>query len=484
MENFMTNKPTKLLISTDSATIHTGLAEICRLVFLGLLERYPKHYEIEQLGWFHSDNGPEKVPWKIHRTQTKTENGVNSFVPEDKYGQKSFEFLKNQFKPDIVWCMGDIWCFSHLLSSITRNSFRLCVYHTIDGSPYFGTSISPGIKSDWGSQLSKADEVVTLSEWGSEVLTALPDLKGRDIKHIYHPSDIDRFKVLNLEQKKAVRERIYPKVISKDAFVLGWIGRNQFRKMNFKMWEVLHYMKFGDYIICNSCNKITTKEWDKATMKSREVGKLMQYTAEYDYSYCSHCQAADIRQGKPIDDIFLWMHTSKSDPGWKLDSMDAIWDVKDKISYTSGIQGARGLAPEALAELISSWDGMLYLSGGEGFGVPAFESILSGVPVIYTNYSSHADFCKYGGLPVNVTFIPELQLSIDRAIADTNHAVEQCLWAYNNRDEFNELGLRGRAFAQTKTIDVIVDQWHGLFQDMASKPLAIEGGTKIFSNTI
>ena len=482
MENIM--KKTKLLISTDSATIHTGLAETCRLVFRRLLELYPDQYEIEQLGWFHADKGPEEVPWKIHRTEVKSNNGVNSFSPEDKYGQKSFEFVKNQFKPDIVWCNGDLWCFSHLLNSITRNSFRLCVYHTIDGSPYFGTNIEPGIKSDWGAQLAKSDEVVTLTEWGSETLSALPELKDKDIKVIYHPSDVDRFKVLTPEQKKAAREKIYPTAIDKDAFVLGWVGRNQFRKMNFKMWEVLHYMKFGDYIECNDCGKITVKEWDRATMKSREVGKLMQYDANYDYSTCSHCSSDSVSEGTPLDDVYLWMHTSKSDPGWKLDSMDAIWDVKDKISYTAGLQGAKGLPPDVLAQLISTWDGLLYLSGGEGFGVPAFESILSGVPVIHTNYSSHADFCKHGGLPVRVTFIPELQLSIDRAIADINHAVEQCLWAYHNRDEFRKLGLKGREFAETKTVDVIVNQWHELFQDMMAKPIAIEGGAKIFSNTI
>ena len=476
-------KKTKLLISTDSATIHTGLAETCRLVFRRLLEKYPNHYEIEQLGWFHAE-GPEKVPWKIHRTEIRTENGRHSFVPQDKYGQKSFELVRNHFRPDIVWSNGDLWCFEHLLNSVTRNTFRLCVYHTIDGSPYFGTSIEPGVKSDWGNKLNKADEIVTLTEWGSDVLGALPELENKDIKVIYHPSDIERFKVLNSEQKKFIRSKIYPPTIKEDAFVLGWVGRNQFRKMNFKMWEVMHYLKFGDYIVCNDCERVTVKEWDKAKMQSREIGKLMQYDSDYDYSFCSHCKSENIHEGVPKDDTYLWLHTSKNDPGWKTEAMDAIWDVKDRISYTAGLNGAAGLPPDVLAQLISTWDGTLYLTGGEGFGVPAFESIMSGVPVIYTNYSSHADFCKHGGLPVKVTFIPELQLSIDRAIADTNHAIEQCLWAYENRDEFKQLGLNGRKFAETKSIDIIVDQWHELFQDMMTKPIAVEGGTKIFSNII
>ena len=104
--------------------------------------------------------------------------------------------------------------------------------------------------------------------------------------------------------------------------------------------------------------------------------------------------------------------------------------------YTGGLEQTKGVPPKVLADLISSWDGMLYLSGGEGFGVPAFEAMMSGVPVIYSNYSSHADFCKHGGRPVRCTYIPELAFGINRALVDTGDAVRQVLWAYENREEF------------------------------------------------
>jgi glycosyltransferase involved in cell wall biosynthesis len=127
---------------------------------------------------------------------------------------------------------------------------------------------------------------------------------------------------------------------------------------------------------------------------------------------------------------------------------------------------------------------MLYLSGGEGFGIPAFEAMMCGVPLIYTNYSSHADFCKYGGLPVRVDFIPEMAFGIHRSMADTNHAVEQCMYAYNNRDKFKELGLNGRSFALTKTLDTIVDSWHNMFQEEMNKPLPINSSEKIYSQLV
>ena len=266
--------------------------------------------------------------------------------------------------------------------------------------------------------------------------------------------------------------------------MLGWVGRNQFRKMNFKMWEVMHYIKFGDYIQCEDCGRVTVKEWDHAARTQRPVGKLMKYDADYDYSHCWHCKSENVVNGTPKEDVYLWMHMNKNDPGWKTDSMGELWDVNDRITFTQGLQSAKGLPPDVLAKLISSWDGLLYLSGGEGFGVPAFEAMMSGLPVIYTNYSSHADFCKHGGLPVRVDFIPELGLSINRSIADTNHAVQQFLRAYNDRDAFKELGLQGRKFTETKTIDVIVDQWHGIFQEMMKESLPSETGEHVYTEVV
>jgi glycosyltransferase involved in cell wall biosynthesis len=487
----------KLLIVTDSAKIHTGLAETSRLVYKRLLEKYPNHYHIEQLGWFHQPDGPEDIPWTIHQTNViKHKDRPPELDNTDRYGQRTFEHIRAQFQPDIVWTNGDLWCFDHMLNSPTRNTFRLCCYYTIDGSPYFGSHIVSGKESEWGSKLARTDRLAVLTEWGVDTLkNSCPEIKDKHIDVVYHPVDLNRFKPFTKEEKENFRKVKYPPQIPRDAFVLGWIGRNQFRKMNFKMWQVMHYLKFGDYIECSDCGKITHKEIDQALSVSRSdwsskdlplraSNSLMTYDKGYDYEYCWHCNSKNIVNGTPIDDIYLWMNMNKEDPGFKPNSMTEIYHVSDRIIYTEGLQNSRGLPPAELAKLISSWDGMLYLSGGEGFGVPAFEALMSGIPVIYTNYSSHADFCKHGGLPVRVNFIPELGLSIQRSIADTDHAIQQCLVAYRNRTDFAELGAKGRAFTETKDLDTIVDQWHTIFQEMMQKPTQTVSGEHIYASTI
>ena len=482
MEN--PQKKTKILLVTDSGKIHTGLAENVRLVFKNILEQYPDKYEICQHGWFNF-NGVEEVPWPIHNTNVIQNNGKPDIDPHDRYGQRSFEGVLQKFQPDIVWASGDLWCFDHILNSPNRNKFRLIVYYTIDGAPYWGGHIEPGVKSEWGEKLSRADQVAVWSEWGVDVLSkSCPELSSSDIVSIYHPIDTNRFSIMSKEEKMLFRKKTYAEGIPNDAFILGWSGRNQFRKQNYIMWEVLHYIVYGDYIQCNNCNKVTVKEYDHSAMKSREIGDLLMYDKDYDYKTCWHCQSKDIINGKPIDDIFLWLHMNKEDPGYKADLHSKMWKVNDRCIYTNGLTTSKGLPPKVVADLYASWDGMLYLSGGEGFGIPAFETMASGVPIIYTNYSSHRDFCKHGGLSVNVRYIPELTFTIHRSITEINDAIKKVLWAYNNREEFAELGKKGREFALTKDLNSISKKWINVFDKLMKKQVSVIDTSKVYTQVI
>lgn len=476
-------KPIKLLLSTDSAIVHTGLAETTRLVFRRMLEKFPGKYEIEQLGWFHmpGHRSAEEVPWKIHPTRM-TEQG---FDPADKYGQQSFEKVRAEFKPDIVYVNGDLWCFDHLLNSPTRNTFRLITYYTIDGEPYYGHDFHPNKSSAWGTKLSRADRVVVLSEYGKHVLThSCPELKEDDPTVIYHPVDLQRFNPVQYDDLQEYRRSIYASGIPTDAFIMGWIGRNQFRKQNYKMWETLHHIKHGDYIECEECGRVTRKEIDRATRVARPVGKLRLYDPDYDYKTCWYCSSSNILEGQPLDDVLLWMHMNKTDPGWKVPDLVHQWDIADKIIHPSYIEQAFGLKPEELAQLIASWDCMLYLSGGEGFGIPPYESMASGIPVIYSNYSSHADFCQHGGLPVRCDLIPELAFSINRALADVNDAIAKVLWGYRNRRAFKALGLKGREWCESKSIDAIVDQWDAVFTETMKQEVGINSTERLYAEII
>jgi len=473
-------KKTVILINTDSATLHSGLAETTRNIFIPLLDRYPDRYEIHQCGWFHLANR-EQVPWPIYPTKiNQTPNGPQ-IDHEDRYGQKTLSGLIERIKPDIVFGYGDLWTFDHILDSPIRNQFRLIVYYTVDGQPYFG-HLESDRTTTWGKQLSRADKIVTLSHFGKDVLLdGLPELRDHDISVRYHPLNLNLFPPRTKEQTLEMRSHILPPAMPKDAFLCGWLGRNQFRKQNYKLWELQHYMIRGDYLECGDCNRITTIEWNHSGIRSKDpsTGKqtdvLTLYDMDYDYSHCWHCKSSNIKQGVPDEKFYMWYHMSKHDPGFNPDLHERMWDIGHRSIYTNNTNGLVGVSKQDVASLLTCWDMMFYPSGGEGFGNPPFEAMAAGTPIAFSNYSSHAEFCRYGGLPIRVTYQPEMHHGIMRAVVDTNHAVEQVLKLRRSEKLRDKLGQQGRQYVAQYTTSHMASPWNKLFEDAMKKPLPVEG---------
>ena len=477
-----TQNPTKILICTHSANSATGLGATTRNIFIPLLKKYPGKYGIIQLGNFHTQEKLFDIPWQIVPTKEPPQ-GYPPNVGYDQFGQVSFNEIVEKVRPDIVFGYGDMWHFDHILTSPLRNSYRMLSYYTIDGNPYYGGLHGDG-STDWGRKLLKTDKLVVLSHFGVRCLKeSCPELKDMDIDVRYHPLDPAKHKHLSPEDKVKFKSQFLPPLLAKDSFIIGFCGRNQFRKQNYKLWEVMHYLVYGDYIECQDCNKITVKEYNYSKRDTQDFNLLTLYDAGYDYSYCSHCKSGKVKAGSPISNIYMWLHMPKSDAFYNSDMHERMWKISNRCIYTKGLDGVKGIPEQVVFDIFSTWDCMFHPSGGEGFNNPMFECMAGGVPVVYSNYASHAEFAKFGGLPVRVTYIPEPATGIQRSIVDTNHAVEQILRLYRDEKLRLELGSKGRAHVLQYNVDTMSTAWDLTFSELMKKPLPI-AGTKMYSTII
>jgi glycosyltransferase involved in cell wall biosynthesis len=98
----------------------------------------------------------------------------------------------------------------------------------------------------------------------------------------------------------------------------------------------------------------------------------------------------------------------------------------------------------------------------------------AGLPVIYTNYSSHAEFLGRGraGLPVGGLLQPEADTCIWRMVADVGQVVEAVRRLYFDRALGRTLGENGRNFVQEFTPPVQAERWHAIFELLREKPAA------------
>lgn len=136
------------------------------------------------------------------------------------------------------------------------------------------------------------------------------------------------------------------------------------------------------------------------------------------------------------------------------------------IYYTEGMGEKAALAPADMPLLFQMWDVLLYLTGGEGFGLPAWEAMCAGLPVVYTDYSSHAEFLRHanGGLPVRGILQPEAKSCIWRMVADVGEALQAVRILYFDREIGKTLGANGRVFVQNYAPAIQAAKWHQMFQ--------------------
>ncbi|RMH20573.1 MAG: glycosyltransferase family 1 protein [Gammaproteobacteria bacterium] len=463
---------TRILINTDSATVHSGLAETTRNIFIPLLKMFPGKYEIHQKGWWHRQTDVQQY-WPIHPTNVIETPQGPQHDREDTYGRKTLIPLIEKLQPDIVFAYGDLWTFDFILNCPIREKFRLCVLYTVDGYPYYG-SLDENGGSLWGPQLATADALVTLSEFGRDVLKAsCPELADKEIHVRSHPIDLDRFS--HLPDKKEVRSEILPPEYS-DSFIFGWLGRNQFRKQNYKLWEILHYLRFGDYILCKDCDRVTIKEWNLCRRRTKDPStgchsdRLTMYEEGYDYTYCYWCKSRNILNGTPRK-VNVWFHMPKTDPAYDATLHSRAWKVDDVSLYTDGVTGLAGVPQSALIKIMRSWDALLYPTGGEGLGNPVHEALACELPIVYSDYSSHAENARHAGIPIKGPFVSEQNNCIQRMAVDLNSAVRACLRMMDMPEEERlEMGKRGKEYISRFALERMAPEWDFIFDSIMKAP--------------
>jgi glycosyltransferase involved in cell wall biosynthesis len=455
---------TKILIVTDSPVLPSGYAETTRLIFSNLLIKFPDQYEIHQLGLFqcYAVTTPK---WPVYPTMTfKNRQGKLEFVPEDKYGEKTFFRILARVRPDVVFAFGDPHTVLYLCRSPKERSYRLILYLNFDGVP---------VAPHHGQILDNADLIFTKSEFSMQVAArCLPMIAREKLAYRYSPADTRRFSPVAEVTRAEMRRDLFPSWMPTDAFVLGWIGRNQWRKQVWVLYKVLHYLRSGEYLLCQSCERVSLFDWDPTRQADLNAVPLaVESRPGRDYNICGQCGSSNVEQAKPLADLFLWCHMAEEhQSAWPSQVLEAQFGLSrdGDIYYTPDHGLKSALAPDDVPMLYRIWDGLLYLSGGEGFGLPAWEAMCAALPVVYTNYSAHGEFLARGraGLPVSGILQPEEKSCIFRMVADVPQVIEAVRLLYFNRVLGREFGANGRAFAEQFGIDTQVEAWHRTFSGL------------------
>jgi glycosyltransferase involved in cell wall biosynthesis len=459
------DKKLKILIISDSAALPGAQAEIIRNIFDVLLNQYPDLYEIHQIGLRHTY--AVAIPrWIIQ--PTKTIQGCDSKLsldPADYYGQLTFSEQISDLKPDIVFGFNHPSHLLYLCSHSLRRNYRLILCLCFDGVP-----CPP--PADVGAMLNRADLLLTLTAYSQQLLRMLgPSMAPSKVQVAPIPADTSRFHRVSFEEKQALRRELLPKWMPPDAFIVGWIGRNLRRKQLWLAFKAVQYLRSGKYLLCRRCDRLSLIDWNPATQRYLDgTREVLESRPGYDYRICGHCGSAGVRRAEPLPDVYLWIHflADGSQPAWAVRCLEYEFGLQPgrDVYYTEGMGLNSALSPDQMPLLYQIWDALLFLSGGGSFGLPAWEAMACALPVIYTNYSAHAEFlgAANAGLAVDGVLQPEENTCIKRMIADMPQAVAALRKLHADQALGRQLGANGRAYAQQRAPEIQAEKWHRLFQ--------------------
>lgn len=443
---------TKILIIGDSAAVHSGFAKVIRETFIPLHET--GEYEIQQVGWFHYGTF-EEVPWKIYHT--KMGNGPNGPAPlkDDAHGEVTGRDVCKEFKPDIVWTCADPWMLEHLPNMRTEFGFKWVAQVFIDGGPLLEKH-----SEVWNS----ADALVPVTSYGYDIMNAMTTLNKEILRPpIYCGVNRKNYRRFSKDEKDLVRNGIIEssQYLSsmKDPIILGYVGRNQRRKLLPCFFVLNAMMRSGKTGWCKECKVVTAPKVDYEW----QVTKGDRYVAQP-----CHCCGKSTQPHK-LPEFAFWLHTPPGDRGWNLKELEIAYDIQDQIARTVGHQILKGISENEFARVFNTFD--VYLSfATEGFGLPILEALSCGVPVVTPAFAASYEFTKELGwnwIPESV--ILEDGSSIPRPLPDYNSVLNQLI-KFGDRDYRMAAAQKSFEYAKKYTWDEPAAQWNQLLKQVADAP--------------
>lgn len=372
-------KDYKILALSDSILLPTGYANQSREI-LTRLAKEPE-FEVKTIGAQYAG-----MPMHVN-----FDEGIIDANPRDSpkllangnqpYGADILQYYVRNEKPDLTWILLDTFMVYYLNNQELKPS-KFIMYFPSDGDPL-----------PLGSEniLRKATLSVAMSKYAqAQAIDA-----GINAAYIPHATNPQKFYPFTTELKAENRVKWSQKLNFplNDKFIVGYVGRNQGRKM---------------------------------------ADRLMVAFAKF---------------AKQTKNAVLLMHTDPYDMAAVMSLIELArrYDVADRVLFTGATLNIC-YSERDLLEIYNLCDVFASSTSGEGFGIPFIESMACEVPVVTTDYTTCKEIItdNNAGLGCKIGAFITGTYNVDRAIVDVNDMAANLKYLYDNPAEIIRMGKNGR----------------------------------------
>lgn len=408
----------KILYCSNPSHWATGLGKHTKTLLKGL---YRKGYEIVEYAAALSENDPlvNNVPWKRYGS-LPSNNILKQLQAEGRGRDLSFvqrgaffidKVIKEE-KPDVAIFVEDIWQIDEwLVNKPWWNKIPSVIWTPVDSLPVISNFINnkDKLKNIW----VKADFAVKpLEEIG---------LKPKLLPALFEKKD---FYPLKEEEKKNLKKQLG----LEDTFVIGFVFRNQLRKLVISLFEA--FKKFKE--------------------RNPEVkAKLLLHTC-WDEPHGWKIKEGLDRVGLNNDDVITTYICRKC-------KNIALVPYAGQGQNCNGCrtQGSvfnptvdNGVSEEELNMLYNVMDCYVHLATSGGFEMPMAEAMFAGLPTATMAYSFGEMFVNSGFCePVEYTFYRDGVSFFLKSQPNIDSVCNVMEKFYYEKDKYKEIGLKGREWA-------------------------------------
>ena len=397
-----------ILTYGDNPKTSTGYGNVWDNLLKRIIEKKPD-WKVYHLGWQGKDRPHE------------TKDGY-TMLPcgREAYGFDTVFANIMRYKPDFFITMADVGIQGGYIGGVTEAKKAGWTGKWIAWNPF---DCDDWENMYWTNILQYPDMNLAMANNG-ECMMRNKNL--RNVKNV--PLGVDTKVFFPLNEKVLLKKKFN----LHDKFVIGFVGRNQRRKM---------------------------------------IANLIKGYAQF---------------SKGKDDVKLLLHTDKaSNTGWevpclvvKYNEYDPELEPNKKVIFTKDNLDPhmrQFIQQENMNEIYNLMDVFCYATGGEGFGIPGLECQSSGVPLMMTECSTSYELCRDHGILIPVLKdsygrkVEEIGFNgVTNKIPDDKEIAKLLEGLYldwkTGGNKLKELSEKARSFALTYDYDIITNKFIQLLE--------------------
>ena len=143
-------------------------------------------------------------------------------------------------------------------------------------------------------------------------------------------------------------------------------------------------------------------------------------------------------------------------------------DIRDRVSFSSGLGGFTGWGDDHMVNLYSAADLFISTSMGEGFGLTIAEALACGTPVVAQNCSSITEVVGPGGVLIEPTRPFTVPMGQEQMLPDVDGFTREIEHLYLAGGVRRKLAIAGREHVERSfSWDVAARRFHELITELA-----------------